>query len=63
MFEGYKDTVRKLNGWLIDKGQWIVMMEALILFKLTGLRYSKSIHYCNQPVSAIALELTVLFLV
>ena len=26
-FEGYKDTVIKLNGWLIDKGHWIVVIE------------------------------------
>ena len=25
-FEGYKDTGRKINGWLIDKGQWIIMI-------------------------------------
>ena len=27
-FEGYKDTGVKLNGWLIDKGKWIVVIEA-----------------------------------
>ena len=32
-FEGYMDTWRKLNGWLIDKGQWIVVREALLLLK------------------------------
>ena len=29
-FEGYKDTGRKLNGWLINKGQWIFVREALL---------------------------------
>ena len=35
-FEGYKDTGRKINGWLIDKDQWIVVREALLNIKLTG---------------------------
>ena len=35
-FEGYKDTRRKLNGWLIDKGQWIFVREALLRLKFTG---------------------------
>ena len=26
-FEKYKDTGINLNGWLIDKGQWIVVRE------------------------------------
>ena len=34
-FEGYKDTGRKLNGGLIDKGHWIVAREALFHIKLT----------------------------
>ena len=34
--EGYKDTGRNLNGWSIDKGQCIVVGEALLLLKLTG---------------------------
>ena len=32
-FEGYTDTGRKLKGWLIDKGQWIVVREASLLLK------------------------------
>ena len=60
-FEGYKDTGRKLNGWLIDMVQWIVVREDLLLFKLTGFRYSKAIHYCNELVLVIALELNVFF--
>ena len=39
-FEGYKDTGRKLNGLLIYKGQWIFVIEAILLLKLTGFRYS-----------------------
>ena len=39
-FERYKDTGRKMNGWLIDKGQWIVVREDLLLLKSTGFRYS-----------------------
>ena len=39
-FEVYKDTGIKLNGWLIDKGQWIVVREALLLIKSNGFRYS-----------------------
>ena len=34
-FEGYKDTGRKMNGGLIDKGQWIVLREALLHLKST----------------------------
>ena len=37
-FEGYRDKVRKLNGWLIDKFQWIVVREALLLLNPTGFR-------------------------
>ena len=39
-FEGYNETERKLNVWLIDKGQWIVVREALLLLKSTGFIYS-----------------------
>ena len=35
-FEGYKDTGIKLNGWLIDKGQLIVVREDLLHLKSTG---------------------------
>ena len=62
-FEEYKDTVRKLNGWLIDKGKWIVVGGALLPIKLTGFRYSQAIHYYTLPVLEISLELNVLFLV
>ena len=34
--EGYKDTGRKLNGRLIDKGQWVVVREALLFINSTG---------------------------
>ena len=39
-FEGYKDTVIKLNGWFIDKGEWIVVREALLHHNSTGFRNS-----------------------
>ena len=39
-FEGYRDTGRKMNGWLIDNGQWIVVREASLLLKSTGFKYS-----------------------
>ena len=35
-FEGYKGTGRKLNGWLINKGQRIFAREDLIHLKSTG---------------------------
>ena len=38
--EVYKDTGRKLNGMLIDKGPCIVVIEALLLINSTGFRYS-----------------------
>ena len=34
-FEGYKEKGRKLNGGLIDRGQWIVVGEVLLHIKLT----------------------------
>ena len=37
-FEGYKDTGIKLNGWYIDKVQWIVVIEALLHIKPAGFR-------------------------
>ena len=37
-FEVYKDTGRKLNGWLIDKVKWIFVREALLHLKSTGFR-------------------------
>ena len=37
-FARYRDTGRKLNGWLIDKGQWIVVREALLHLNSTGFR-------------------------
>ena len=37
-FEGYKYKGINLNGWLIDKGQWIVVREALLHLNLTGFR-------------------------
>ena len=52
-----------MNGWLIDRGKWIFAREVLLHLNLTGLRYSYTIHYCTQPVLAIALELNVLLLV
>ena len=36
-FEGYKDKGTILKGWLIDKGKWIVVGEALLHLKPTGL--------------------------
>ena len=37
-FEGYNDTGTKLNGWLIDKGQWIIVRENLLNLNSTGFR-------------------------
>ena len=37
-FEGYNDTERKLNVWLIDKGQCIVVRDDLFHIKSTGFR-------------------------
>ena len=58
-FEGYKDTLKKLNVWSIDKGQWIVVRETLLNLKLDGFRQSSAINYCNQLVLDIALYLNV----
>ena len=38
-FEGYKETGRKLNGWLIYKGQWIAVREDLLILKSTDFVY------------------------
>ena len=47
--EGYKDTGIKPNGWLIDKGQWIVVRDALIYLKSTGfINLSKYTTVTNQ---------------
>ena len=35
-FEGYEYTGRKLNGWLIDKVWWIVVVEALLRLNSAG---------------------------
>ena len=35
-FEGYKDTERKLNGWVIHKGKLIFFKEDLLHLNLTG---------------------------
>ena len=39
-FDEYKDTVRKMNSWSIDKGQSIVLREDLLFLKYIGFRYS-----------------------
>ena len=45
-FEGYKDTGRKLNFWLIDKGQWVVVREALRLDSDTLRKYTTAPNQC-----------------
>ena len=40
LLEGYNDTGRKMNDWLVHKGQWVFVREDLLLLKLTGFRYS-----------------------
>ena len=51
-FEVYKDTGIKLNGWLIDKGQWIVVRGDLFLLKLTGFnnlwKYTTVTNQCQK---------------
>ena len=39
-FDGYKYTGIKLNFWFIDKVQWIVLVETLLLLNSTVFRYS-----------------------
>ena len=49
-FERYKDTGRKMNGGLIDKGQWIVVRGDLPHLKSTGFsnlsKYSTLTNEC-----------------
>ena len=35
-FDGHKYTGRKLNVWLIDKGQWIFVREDFLRLNSTG---------------------------
>ena len=39
-FEGYKDTGKKMTGWLINKGQWVFVIDYLLIINLTGFRFS-----------------------
>ena len=49
-FERYKDTGRRMNGWVIDKSQWIVVRETLLHLNVTGFinlrKYTTVTNHC-----------------
>ena len=47
--------------WCFIRGQKIVVREIVTLIYIVWIQQSLAIHYCNQPVLAITLDLNVTY--
>ena len=49
------------ESWCFIRGQKIIVREIVTLIYIVWIQQSLAIHYCNQPVLAITLELYVTY--